>query len=128
MWIPYLDLGAIKYRDQFEGSFDWTAQWWKTADFYASIRSATSDFPFCNFTATRIGPSSKTDAMVTVVMGEIYGLPTTTRSTRTVGIHSPLIVFVDAGAAKKIHKIQSLIDTCCVNIINIGELSEFQLN
>ena len=129
MWIPYLDLGAIKFRDQFQESLNWTTQWWKNDDFFWPIRKSTSDCPLCNFTATQISPSSsEADAVITVVIDEIHGLPTTIRSMRTAGIRSPLIVFADTSAAEKIHQIQSLIDACGVNIINIGELSEFQLN
>jgi hypothetical protein len=116
--------------DSFIPSLNWTTKWWLSASLTApSIPKSTAQCPLCNFTPTQISPSSTfSDAVVTVVMGEIYGLPTTIRSMRTAAINAALVVLADSTAAQLIQSsIGDLITSCGVILVDVGPLTSRQL-
>jgi hypothetical protein len=61
-------------------------------------------------------------------MGEIYGLPTTIRSMRTANISSAFVILADVTAAKHIREsIPSLVSSCGVVVVDVGQLDAHQL-
>jgi hypothetical protein len=109
---------------------NWTTKWWLDLDFGRDpLPISTAECSLCQFTSTQINPSSKaTDAVVTVAMGEIYGLPTTIRSMRTARINATLVVLADKSAARSIREsIMYLIRGCGVLVVNVGKLTKHQM-
>jgi hypothetical protein len=74
------------------------------------------------------GTSSLSDVVITVVLGDIYGLPTTIRSVRTAGVGSTLVVLADSQAATIIkNSISHIISSCGVLVIDVGTIDESQI-
>ena len=123
------DIAPVKWQEEFVPSLNWSWRWWESDAMFAPIRGVTSTCPLCNFTATQLDPSStQEDVVITVAMQEIWGLPTTIRSMRTAGIKSAMIVLADRKAVEKIRESTRVFESCGVNVIDVGELSEYHLN
>jgi hypothetical protein len=66
--------------------------------------------------------------VLSVVIGDIFGLPTTIRSMRTANIRAAFVVLADAKAANLIAlSIPELISKCGVTVVNVGTLTKHQL-
>jgi hypothetical protein len=76
-----------------------------------------------------LAPSSGlTDAVITVAMGEIFGLPTTIRSMRTSRINAALVILADRTAARSIASlIPDMVKECGVIVVNVGKLTKQQM-
>jgi hypothetical protein len=128
--VSMIDRPKSQDQSPFIPSLNWDTKWWLSPSFSAqSLSSTTNVCPLCQFTPTQIEPSSTpSDAIVTVVMGEIYGLPTTIRSMRTANITAALVVLADSTAAKLIRSsINSIIESCGVILVDVGNLDASQM-